>query len=125
MAVQFILGRSGSGKTRCCIRAIVDALVEQSEQQLILLVPEQATYQAERAILADERVAGYSRLHVLSFDRLQFLLLGKNTAMPRLSRIGRQMIIHRILHNNQDKLQIFGTESTLSGLSRQMAGISA
>jgi ATP-dependent helicase/nuclease subunit B len=123
MAVQFILGRSGSGKTRCCIRAIVDALVEQSKQQLILLVPEQATYQAERAILADERIAGYNRLHVLSFDRLQFLLLGKNTAMPRLSSIGRQMIIHRILYNNQDKLQIFKTESTLSGLSRQMAGM--
>jgi ATP-dependent helicase/nuclease subunit B len=123
MAVQFILGRSGTGKTRCCIQAIVDALVEQSEQQLILLVPEQATYQAERAILADERITGYNRLHVLSFDRLQFLLLGKNTAMPRLSRIGRQMIVHRILRNNQNKLQIFKTENTLSGLSRQMAGM--
>jgi len=121
MAVQFILGRSGTGKTRCCIRAIVDALLEQSEQELILLVPEQASYQAERAILADERIAGYSRLHVLSFDRLQFLLLGKNTAMPRLSRIGRQMIVHRILRDNQSKLQLFGAETTWSGLSRQMA----
>ena len=121
MAVQFILGRSGTGKTRCCIRAIVDALLEQSEQELILLVPEQASYQAERAILADERIAGYSRLHVLSFDRLQFMLLGKNTAMPRLSRIGRQMIVHRILRDNQGKLQLFGAETTWSGLSRQMA----
>jgi ATP-dependent helicase/nuclease subunit B len=121
MAVQFILGRSGTGKTRCCIRAIVDALLEQSEQQLILLVPEQATYQAERAILADERIAGYNRLNVLSFDRLQFLLLGKNTAMPRLSRIGRQMIVHRILRDNQCELKLFGAETTWSGLSRQMA----
>jgi len=121
MAVQFILGRSGTGKTRCCIRAIVDALLEQSEQELILLVPEQASYQAERAILADERIAGYSRLHVLSFDRLQFMLLGKNTAMPRLSRIGRQMIVHRILRDNQNKLQLFGAETTWSGLSRQVA----
>jgi len=121
MAVQFILGRSGTGKTRCCIRAIVDALEEQSEQELILLVPEQASYQAERAILADERIAGYNRLHVLSFDRLQFMLLGKNTAMPRLSRIGRQMIVHRILRDNQSKLQLFGVETAWSGLSRQMA----
>ena len=121
MAVQFILGRSGTGKTRCCIQAIVDALLEQSEQELILLVPEQASYQAERAILADERIAGYNRLHVLSFDRLQFMLLGKNTAMPRLSRIGRQMIVHRILRENQSKLQLFGSEAAWSGLSRQMA----
>jgi len=121
MAVQFILGRSGTGKTRYCVRQIVDALLEQSEQELILLVPEQASYQAERAILADERIAGYNRLHVLSFDRLQFLLLGKNTAMPKLSRIGRQMIIHRLLRDNQSKLQLFGAAAVRPGLSRQMA----
>ena len=105
MAIEFILGRSGTGKTRYCIQSIVDTLAEQSEQQLILLVPEQATYQAERAILADKRIAGYNRLNVLSFDRLQFLLLGINTAMPRLSRIGRQMIVHRILRDNQSKFR--------------------
>ena len=43
MAVQFILGRSGTGKTSYCIKAIVNALAEPGEQRLILLVPEQAT----------------------------------------------------------------------------------
>jgi len=85
MAVQFILGRSGTGKTSRCIGAIVEALREDSGQPLIFLVPEQATYQAERAILSYERVAGFHRLHVLSFDRLQFLLLGKSIARPSLS----------------------------------------
>ncbi|NOR66815.1 MAG: hypothetical protein GQ528_05620, partial [Woeseiaceae bacterium] len=100
--------------------AIVKALSESAQQQLILLVPEQATYQAERAILADSRIAGYSRLNVLSFDRLQFLLSGKNTAKAVLSHIGRQMIVHRILHDNKSKLRIFGP-SAMPGLSRQMA----
>ena len=123
MAVQFILGRSGTGKTRYCVRQIVDALLEPNDRQLILLVPEQASYQAERAILTDDRIAGYNRLHVLSFDRLQFFLLGKNRAMPRLSRIGRQMIVNRILRDNQAKLQLFGASTTRPGLSRQMAQI--
>ncbi|MBL7188006.1 MAG: exodeoxyribonuclease V subunit gamma [Phycisphaerae bacterium] len=121
MAVQFILGRSGSGKTSYCIEAIVKALSESAQPQLILLVPEQATYQAERAILADSRIAGYSRLNVLSFDRLQFLLSGKNAARPVLSRIGRQMIVHRILRDNKSKLKIFESSSAMPGLSRQMA----
>jgi ATP-dependent helicase/nuclease subunit B len=121
MAVQFILGRSGTGKTSYCIKAIVDSLLEPAEQQLILLVPEQATYQAERAILADERIAGYHRLNVLSFDRLQYMLLGKSTARPALSRLGRQMVVHRILRDNQSKLQIFGSSSAQPGLSRRMA----
>lgn len=121
MAVQFILGRSGTGKTSYCINSIVNALLAPGEQQLILLVPEQATYQAERAILGDERIAGYNRLNVLSFDRLQFLLSGKNTARPALSRIGRQMIVHRLLRDNKSKLKIFDASAPRPGLAQQIA----
>ncbi|UCG55782.1 MAG: exodeoxyribonuclease V subunit gamma [Phycisphaerales bacterium] len=136
MAVRFILGRGGTGKTTHCIRAIVDALVEPGNSlPSILLVPEQATYQAERAILADERIAGYSgatsptgnideahpRLSVLSFDRLQFLLLGKNTARPALSRIGRQMIVNRILRDTGADLRVFHSSRAWPGLARRIA----
>jgi ATP-dependent helicase/nuclease subunit B len=121
MAVQFVLGRSGTGKTSYCVRALADALLEPSEQPLLFLVPEQATYQAERAILSDPRIGGYHRLHILSFDRLQFLLLGRNTARPAISRIGRQMIVHKILRDNLDKLQIFGSSALLPGFAREMA----
>jgi len=136
MAVQFILGRSGTGKTKHCIKAIVDALLKGGKQSLILLVPEQATYQAEQAIFADSRISGYSNripffdgrdssrkpsLNVLSFARLQFLLLGKNTALPELSRIGTQMMIHKLLLDNRQRLQVFGPVTTSQGLSREMA----
>ncbi len=121
MAVQFILGRSGTGKTSCSIRAIVKALQEGGDQPLILLVPEQASYQAERAILSDESIAGYNRLNVLSFDRLQFLLLGKNTARPALTRLGRQMIVHKLLRANSGKLKVFGSLANSTGMARQVA----
>ncbi len=121
MAVQFILGRSGTGKTTYCIQAVVDALLESGDEPLILLVPEQATYQVERAILTDERITGYNRLHVLSFDRLQFMLVSKNSARPSLSRIGQQMVVQRILHENANRLKLFGATASQPGLSRQMA----
>jgi ATP-dependent helicase/nuclease subunit B len=122
MTVRFILGRSGTGKTSYCIKEIVNALLASSDnQQLILLVPEQATYQAERAILSDKRIAGYSRLNVLSFDRLQFMLSGRNAARPTVSRIGRQMIIHRILRDRKSDLKVFGASAEHIGLGRQMA----
>lgn len=126
MAMQFILGRSGSGKTSYCTKAIVNALLKPDGQQpLLFLVPEQATYQAERAILSDKTIAGYNKLHVLSFDRLQFWLTGKNTARPELSRIGRQMVIQRILRDNQSKLPIFRQSANCPGLGRQIADIIA
>jgi len=121
MAVRFILGRSGTGKTSYCIRAVVDALLEPAGRPLILLVPEQATYQAERAILADERIAGYSRLHVLSFDRLQLMLVDRYIARPRISPIARQMIIHRLLRRNTEQLKLFNSVADHPGLARRMA----
>ena len=51
MAVRFIIGRSGTGKTHHCVKAIVEALSQANNQPLVLLVPEQATYQASEAIL--------------------------------------------------------------------------
>ncbi|MFA5240140.1 MAG: PD-(D/E)XK nuclease family protein, partial [Phycisphaerae bacterium] len=122
MAVQFILGRSGTGKTSYCIKAIADALTAVADNQpLILLVPEQATYQAERAILSDKKIGGYNRLQVLSFARLQFLLSGKRTAKPMVTRTGQQMIIQRILRANKSKLKVFGSSAGFPGLGRQMA----
>jgi len=121
MTVQFILGRSGTGKTAYCIQAIAEALLSGGDHPLILLVPEQATYQAERAILADPRIAGYHRLYVLSFDRLLFLLLGKNTARPALSQLGRQMLIQRLLRANRDRLRLLNLSAGWTGLARQVA----
>ncbi|MBN1506818.1 MAG: exodeoxyribonuclease V subunit gamma [Sedimentisphaerales bacterium] len=121
MAVQFVLGRSGTGKTTFCVRGIADALQESSEQPLLFLVPEQATYEAERAILSDPRVNGYHRLHILSFDRLQLLLLGRHTGWPAVSRIGREMLIHKILRDTNDKLRVLGSSALLPGFAQHMA----
>jgi len=122
MSVRFILGRSGTGKTSYCKKAIVQALLDKEDShQLILLVPEQATYQGERAILSDNRIKGYHRLNILSFDRLQFMLLGKNAAKATLSRIGRQMIVQRLLQENKDRLQVFGSAAGRIGTSAAIA----
>jgi ATP-dependent helicase/nuclease subunit B len=124
MAVRFILGRSGTGKTSYCVREIVEALALGAEgENLIFLVPEQATYQAERAILSEGKAAGYHRLYVVSFSRLQFLLLGRRTAMPGLSRIGQQMIIQRLLRQLRGELSVFEKSASQAGLGRQIADV--
>lgn len=121
MSVQFILGRSGTGKTKYCIRSIVDNLsLADDDKSLIFLVPEQASYEAERAILSESGIAGYSRLKVLSFERLVFLLAGKNRIGRILSGTGRQMIVHKILRDNKSQLKVLGASANWPGLSRQL-----
>jgi ATP-dependent helicase/nuclease subunit B len=122
MAIQFILGRSGTGKTSRCIESITYELAAgQNGPPLVLLVPEQATYQAQRAILAGKQIAGYSRLRVLSFERLSFWLVGKHTAKPEISRLAREMIIHKILRDNRDELNLFSQAAQTPGLATKLA----
>ncbi|MDO8303765.1 MAG: exodeoxyribonuclease V subunit gamma [Sedimentisphaerales bacterium] len=122
MAVRFILGTSGTGKTSHCIAAICDSLLDPRQTHpLILLVPEQATYQAERAILAVDGIGGYSRLQVLSFSRLEFMLQGRYTAGAELSRIAQQLIIHRILYQHEKSFRVFGASARHPGLAAQIA----
>jgi ATP-dependent helicase/nuclease subunit B len=122
MSVQFILGRSGAGKTTLCIKQIIESLLNgKSEQNLVFLVPEQATYQAERAILSDSRIKGYSRLHVLSFQRLCYMIFGKNLAARPLTSQARDMIVHRLLCENAGKLSIFSSAAQRQGTASSIA----
>jgi len=123
--VQFILGRSGTGKTTLCIKQIIDSLLNGDQSNLVLLVPEQATYQAERAILSDNRIKGYSRLHILSFQRLCFMIFGKNLAARPLTRQGRDMIVHRLLCENAEKLKVFSSAAPASGTAVGIANVLA
>ncbi len=124
MSVEFILGRSGTGKTRYCVAGVVEGLCREGDGRgIILLVPEQATYQAERAILGGGEISGYHRLSVLSFSRLEYMLLGSRTAMGSVSRIGRAMIVQRILREKRDQLALLGASAERSGLGWEIAEV--
>ena len=119
MSLGFVLGRAGSGKTFYCIDKIVSDLKDcDSDQELILLVPEQATYQMEKMLLEQSDIHGYNRLKVLSFERLVFWLLDKNIARKRISTIGRQIAVEDLLQQQKDTLQMFSGSVGKEGLAK-------
>ncbi len=124
MAVQFILGRAGTGKTRLCLEAAAEALRRDELQTLILLVPEQATYQMEQAMLSLSGIEGYHRLRILSFQRLGYWLSPVGGRWE-LSRVGRQMIVRRLLADCRQRLKLLGSDDDLSGSAGQMADVLA
>ncbi len=124
MALRFILGRAGTGKTHNCIRSVIRELTAPTaEVPIILLVPEQATYHTEREILLDPRMNGYHRLNVLSFQRLGYFLAGKNSAKPQLSQIARQMFVHRLLRQHAADLKLLGRSAFYSGTAARLTEV--
>ncbi len=108
--LQFVVGRSGSGKTEFLRRTLVD-LSADSTRKLMIIVPEQYSFETEKAIL---RLAGPKRanqIDVLSFTRLAdlFFRTEGGVAGQRLSEGGRRMIMTLALQACVDELTVYQT----------------
>ena len=78
MRTRFLLGPAGSGKTFRCLAEIGAELKSSPEGlPLVLLAPKQATFQLERQLLAGPDLPGYTRLQILSFERLAKFVLAE------------------------------------------------
>lgn len=123
MRVRCLLGPAGSGKTFRCLEEIGQALAEPEGPPLLMLAPKQATFQLERQILSLPGVRGYTRLQILSFERLAELMLENlQGAPPRLlEEEGRLMVLRALLMERQSQLQIFHATARLPGFARQLS----
>jgi ATP-dependent helicase/nuclease subunit B len=122
--IQFLIGPAGSGKTHRCLAEIRAELTRSAEgPPLILLAPKQATFQLERQLLADDSLCGYTRLHILSFDRLaRFIFEQLGQPDPQLlGEEGRLMVLRALLVNRRDELKLFRASARLTGFAQQLS----
>lgn len=124
MKLRFIEGAAGSGKTHLCLSQIADCLKEAPlGAPLLLIVPEQATFQAERALAAFPGVGASLRAEVLSFSGLYRWLAAEHTypALPWLDEQGRSMLLLACLQQNTEKLQLLKPSAKNAGFMDLLA----
>jgi ATP-dependent helicase/nuclease subunit B len=122
--IRFLLGPAGSGKTFRCLSEIRAALGASPEgPPLILLAPKQATFQLERQLLADDSLRGYTRLRILSFERLARFIFDELGQPPpqMLDEEGRLMVLRALLAKSRDGLKLFRASARLTGFARQLS----
>jgi ATP-dependent helicase/nuclease subunit B len=121
--VHFLLGPAGSGKTWRCLEEIRRELkTAPAGPPLLLLAPKQATFQLERQLLADPDLQGYSRLQIVSFDRLARWLLDTFGTVPELlDDEGRVMVLRALLAREHAALRVFRATARLPGFARQLS----
>jgi ATP-dependent helicase/nuclease subunit B len=119
MALRLITGRSGSGKTRYCLDEIRNKLQQDPlGSPLILLVPEQATFQAEYAMVTTPGLDGFMRAQVLSFRRLAFRVMQETggSAIVPIHDNGKAMLLHKVLEARRESLRLFRGGKAENGL---------
>jgi len=126
MNIRFLLGPAGSGKTVRCLGETCEALASMPDgPPLLFIAPKQATFQIERQVLADERIGGFSRLEILSFERLaRHVLERAGDRMPGLlGEEGRVMVLRTLLARHEGGLKHFGRSAKAVGLAREVSGV--
>ena len=133
--LRLVVGRSGTGKTHTIFEQLCDA-VWAGREDVILLVPEQFSFESERTLLArlGPRLAG--KIQVLSFTRMAETVMREvgGLAGRRMDDAARALLMSRAIEQSGDYLSLFrrcvgdaGTVASILTMIREMVqcGITA
>jgi len=125
MSLQFIYGRAGSGKSFHCLNQIKSKLLEDNSKKLVLLVPEQYTFQAERDLIRVLETGGILKTEVLSFRRMAYRVLNEvgGITYPHIHPAGKCMILYRILDKMKDDFAIFHKSANCQGFVNTISNL--
>lgn len=122
MSLRFILGRAGMGKTHYIFDSVTkNVTVDPDGPPVIILVPEQATFQMEYALA--KALGGSVRAEVLSFHRLAhrvFLETGGAARIP-IGELGKRMVLRQLLEKYRANLRVFGKTAGRPGFADCLA----
>ena len=113
--IRFLLGRAGAGKTHAIKREL--ALLKRELKRAVLLVPEQFTYETERALASE--LGGLLGIQVLSIERLAERVAAAD-AREHLSPQGRRMVVRRAVHKEHAQLKAFSSVAHRAGFAAHM-----
>ena len=122
MALQFILGGAGSGKTRLLYDRAIRESMEHPDIQYLVVVPEQYTMQTQKEIIRLHPRHGVMNIDILSFKRLAYRVfedLGINLPVV-LDDMGKSMVIRRVAGMKRGKLGLYARHLEQSGFINQL-----
>lgn len=124
--LQLVLGRSGSGKTKYLLDMAADQ-VHGGGAAVILIVPEQFSFETERAVL---RLLGPQQstcVEVLSFTRLldSFRRTYGGRGLEPVNEAERALLMSQAVHTVQDQLQVYDKSADSPDFIRELLAFSA
>ncbi|MDD4780801.1 MAG: PD-(D/E)XK nuclease family protein, partial [Tissierellia bacterium] len=121
MSVKIIAGRANTGKSCYIYDKIKKEAYENPKCNLILIVPELMTYQAECDIIEKYNLSGIMNVEILSFNRLQSKILGEvgGLKVQNINVFGKIMLLKQIFEENKDSLQVFRNSYKRSGFLKE------
>ena len=108
MALQFLFGNSGAGKSYHLHQKIVRESMEHPERNYLVIVPEQFTMQTQKDLVMAHPRHGIMNIDVLSFGRLAhriFEEVGGNQRLV-LDDTGKSLVLRKIAGDKEQELKV-------------------
>ena len=117
MALQFIMGPPGSGKSHYLYEKVTKASLEHPESNYIVLVPEQFTMQTQKDLVMASPGKGIMNVDVLSFGRLAHRIFGETGGNQRtvLDDVGKSFVLRKIAGDCEAELRVLGSNLKKTG----------
>jgi ATP-dependent helicase/nuclease subunit B len=117
MSLRFIYGRAGSGKSYYCFQDIKSRIDKNDLRPLILLVPEDYSFKAEKELLKFIGEKGLMKAKVVSFKRLAYNVFKEIGGLARqhMSNAGRDIMLYRIMDEHKDEFLAFKKAIKMKG----------
>lgn len=117
MAFTLVTGGSGSGKTEFIYNKIIDWSMREPERRFFVIVPEQATMQAQKDIIRLHPRHGTFNIDVVSFERLAYRIF-EELSLPQpeiLDDTGKTMVLRKLAGENRKDLAVFSSHLNQAG----------
>lgn len=117
MALQFIMGNSGSGKTHYIHEKILRMAEKDPDKNFLVIVPEQFTMQTQRELAGMHKRRSIMNIDVLSFGRLAYRVfdeLGSSLGQV-IEETGKNLILRRVAEEKENELTVLKKNMTKMG----------
>ncbi len=125
MAIQMILGSSGSGKSHRMYEKIIEQSIKRPSENFFILVPEQFTWQTQKEVIGMHPHHGTMNIDMISFQRLSYRVFEELREQPKaiLEDIGKNIVIRKLLEEKKKDFKIFGTAADKPGFIDEMKSL--
>ncbi|WP_202081171.1 helicase-exonuclease AddAB subunit AddB [Caldalkalibacillus salinus] len=123
MSIQFLIGRSGSGKSTWMREQVKQQLEQEPKgDPIIFLVPDQMSFQIEYDISSTPALKGMLRAQVLSFSRMAYRILQEvgGIANVPIDQVGVTMLLRKIVEEHRSDLRVFQRSADQFGFLEQL-----
>ncbi|MCR5736946.1 MAG: exodeoxyribonuclease V subunit gamma [Eubacterium sp.] len=125
MALQFIIGKAGAGKSYRLHQMMIESAKQDENKNFIAVVPEQYSLETQKEILEQHEKHGSFQIEVTSFYRLAYAVFEEQgySGFQVMDDLGKTLVMRKVLLACGDDLVIYRKKADNPGFAEKMKSV--